>query len=399
MRTLLLASWLVVFALGHGSVQAEAVATDDQVREAVARSLPFMAQEGLAWMEKRKCVTCHQIPAMIWTFNAARQQGLAVDTAKVDQWNEWALKGAFGGNLFFKLPQRAFDELAKAEVPQSTLDKLQPLKDREYLCERELIDDARQSLSAELTAPLQEQIIKAASKPGMAPGAQDGPSAIYNALLHTGLVRASKNPAQARTALIEALLRHQQKDGLWKTSSQFQSMNRPKDESHAVNTQWILLALSYMDPLPESAQAARTSALAALSKVTPGVSTESLLVTLLLAQRQGDPAPSASLLESLSKLQRDDGGWGFRNDSTASDALTTGQVLYGLVQLGHKASDKRVQRAVEFLLKSQQPDGSWSAPWLLFNLENNKDHADGNKVFSYWGSGWAAIGLLSTLEK
>src|SRR5207237_1376408 len=62
-----------------------------QVRKAVARSLPFLEKEGLAWMAQRKCIACHHGPFLLWSHNEARRRGFAVDAKKVAAWTDQAL--------------------------------------------------------------------------------------------------------------------------------------------------------------------------------------------------------------------------------------------------------------------------------------------------------------------
>jgi squalene cyclase len=56
--------------------------------------------------------------------------------------------------------------------------------------------------------------------------------------------------------------------------------------------------------------------------------------------------------------QRSDGGWA-QTPYLSSDAYATGQVLYTLHELGVPSTDQAFQRGVEYLLKTQQSDGSW----------------------------------------
>jgi hypothetical protein len=217
-------------------------------------------------------------------------------------------------------------------------------------------------------------------------------------MLHTGAA-PSNSRNKSRVALLEGLRRTQEKDGLWKASSQFHSMKRPKQESNEVNTIWVLLALSYVDPLPETLVNVRARARASIEKCQPGVSTESLLLHLLLAHAERNQDRSSRLVEKLLQLQRPDGGWAAFKENADSDALTTGQVVYGLTVLGRGPTGPCVQKAAKYLLRMQQADGSWSVPWLTFNVENKKDHKEGNKVFAYWGTAWSALGLMATLPK
>ena len=62
---------------------------------------------------------------------------------------------------------------------------------------------------------------------------------------------------------------------------------------------------------------------------------------------------------ALTKLQREDGGWG-ANPNLASDPYATATSLWALATSGvMMPSDKIYQRGVQYLLKNQFPDGSW----------------------------------------
>ena len=56
--------------------------------------------------------------------------------------------------------------------------------------------------------------------------------------------------------------------------------------------------------------------------------------------------------------QRADGGWG-QTDNLKSDAYATGEALWALHETGMGASDPVYRRGVEFLLRTQQEDGTW----------------------------------------
>ena len=59
----------LVLAFGQA---AETDRTEEEVRQAIERSLPYLAREGESWMEERGCVSCHHVPLMIWSHNEAQ---------------------------------------------------------------------------------------------------------------------------------------------------------------------------------------------------------------------------------------------------------------------------------------------------------------------------------------
>jgi len=64
------------------------LATD--ARAIVQRSLPFIIDEGVAWMDERKCASCHQVPSMLRSLEASHRAGLDVDVKKLAEWSEWS---------------------------------------------------------------------------------------------------------------------------------------------------------------------------------------------------------------------------------------------------------------------------------------------------------------------
>jgi hypothetical protein len=84
-------------------------------------------------------------------------------------------------------------------------------------------------------------------------------------------------------------------------------------------------------------------------------------------------------------------------DRPASDPFTTGQVLYGLRYLGRDGSDPVVQKARQYLLKTQGDNGIWTVPMKTISATKKDNTKDGDAVYTYWGTSWAAIGLLETL--
>lgn len=81
---------LIVATLLIGN-PADTAPTQPQIRQAVQRSLPFIEKEGVAWMKKRECVSCHQVPFMLWSYQRAKTQSLKLDAKKLQKWTDWSL--------------------------------------------------------------------------------------------------------------------------------------------------------------------------------------------------------------------------------------------------------------------------------------------------------------------
>jgi squalene-hopene/tetraprenyl-beta-curcumene cyclase len=94
----LLGSLLVVLMISAEPAPADsssaAGAQDEAIRLAIERGLPYLEKDGVTWIEERKCASCHQVPGMLWGFNAARRHGAAVDPDKLAEWSDWSFNFA-----------------------------------------------------------------------------------------------------------------------------------------------------------------------------------------------------------------------------------------------------------------------------------------------------------------
>ena len=64
----------------------------DVVRRAVARALPYIQAEGVGWIEQHSCVSCHQVPVMLWSQHAAHDRGFALDADELDRRTRWSVE-------------------------------------------------------------------------------------------------------------------------------------------------------------------------------------------------------------------------------------------------------------------------------------------------------------------
>jgi hypothetical protein len=116
-------------------------------------------------------------------------------------------------------------------------------------------------------------------------------------------------------------------------------------------------------------------------------------------------APVARRISSVRDLiavQRSDGGWA-PLPTLESDAYATGQALVALnLGGGMPASHRRYQRGIEYLLKTQQEDGSWHVasrarpfqPYFESGFPHGKD-----QWISICATSWATMALAFTEER
>jgi hypothetical protein len=93
-----------------------------------------------------------------------------------------------------------------------------------------------------------------------------------------------------------------------------------------------------------------------LEKAEPRT-TEDRTMQLLGIAWAGRKAP-ANRIRQLVSSQRANGGWG-QTDALSSDAYATGEALWALHEAGMPASDAVYRRGVDYLLRTQQKDGTW----------------------------------------
>jgi squalene-hopene/tetraprenyl-beta-curcumene cyclase len=298
--------------------------TELQIRATIERSLPYLEQAGVQWIENKKCVSCHRVSFLTWSLSEASRKGFEVDRAKLQGWVDWSIE-----------------------------------KSLESKGEGKPVDGA---LNLEGVA----QLVLALPVDSVTPLPQD-----------------------ERVTFLQLIVKGQQADGSWKAGGQLPSQKRPLAETMQVGSLWNVLALG--SSADAEATAARERALAWLAAASSGKSTEWYAVRLLVSRQQSDEELAKSLQEKLRSQQNADGGWGWLVGDP-SDALGTGLAIYALSRTGVPSDDSAITRARQFLVSTQRPNGSWE---VRGTKEAKKGR--GEETASYWGTAWAAIGLLQTL--
>src|SRR5262245_62085303 len=100
----LLATLLLFAAPARNVTRAEDAAPPGEIHRAVERGTNFLAAEGVAWMNKQHCASCHHVPMMVWALTEARQRGFAVDEKALADVKNWALAEKKHAQVFPDLP-------------------------------------------------------------------------------------------------------------------------------------------------------------------------------------------------------------------------------------------------------------------------------------------------------
>ena len=383
-----------------GTSQAQYKLTDTaQTRKAIERGLPFLEKEGKAWMKEKGCVSCHHIPFLLWSHNEARARGIAVDETKLAEWTDWSWAFSKTRRAWFKLTNDGMSQDTDSVLPAEVLAKLKPLVDKPFGTEKELLAALEQVLTHRELDQYRAALVKRAARPPEPTNDGGGLDTVSQLLLGRAWNAKEVGVSDFLADMRDLMVRWQQPDGSWKAAGQLPLQDRTKAETDAVTTMWAALALATIDKPDARTDRAIKSAVDFLRTVKPGRSTESLVSALLVERKFGQAVRATGLLKELLSRQNGDGGWVWRRGGD-SDAFATGQALYALSQSGLPATNGAVQRARDYLIKSQSDDGSWSIPSRA--ISPSTDEARLKKlapIYRYWGSAWAVIGLTQTLPE
>ncbi|MFT5108670.1 MAG: hypothetical protein ACI9UA_004314 [Pseudoalteromonas tetraodonis] len=195
-------------------------------------------------------------------------------------------------------------------------------------------------------------------------------------------------------ALVSFLLKTQKPEGNWRR----QSHRPPLEETDVTAT---YLASYYMDRYSGGDAVDRSTERASEWISSAKLeSQEAHNFQLLAAARAG--APVGQLRKAILGKQHEDGGWS-QLDGMESDAYATGQTLFILNQACDDTSSSDASgRAVDFLLKNREQDGSWhvvSRSKPIQRMFDNGDPHGKDQFISTPATAWATAALASELPE
>lgn len=314
--------------------------TQQQLRAAVARSLPLLEKASAGSADQRKCFTCHSQALPVLTLADARRKDFDIDKENFDRQIEHTRDFLERGKKLNLAGEGLGGAVDTVGYGLWTLEEADPT------------DQALADSIDELAAHVMHYILAV-----------------------------------------------QQEDGRWKTVS-----NRPPSEaSDATTTYLAVRALTHFGDQADKQQtnAALAAAEQWALEYEPA-DTEDRVFQLLTFELLGLPAAKIDRpIEQLLETQRPDGGWAQLNEMD-SDAYATATVMYALHRAGFDRNREPWKRGIKYLIKNQHEDGSWhvesrSKPFQKY-FETGFPYA-ADQFISTTATGWATIVLLASIDK
>ena len=207
---------------------------------------------------------------------------------------------------------------------------------------------------------------------------------------------AGERPADEVTdAVTVYLAKHHADKETWKASG-----NRPPSEKSAFTATYLALrALNDFGrgEVEDAIAQRRLKAAQWLDKADPQDTEDQIFRIRAWQLLDLDEAKLNAAVKDLVWQQQEDGGWR-QKDDMESDAYATGSVLATFAATSIEVDQEVIRRGIEYLLKTQQEDGSWlvvtrSKPFQTY-YETGFPH-EKNQFISCSATCWATLALLS----
>jgi prenyltransferase/squalene oxidase-like repeat protein len=207
-------------------------------------------------------------------------------------------------------------------------------------------------------------------------------------------------PNEKTEKLAGYLLNYQKELGIWKTI-----VNRPPAEASNFTTNYVAIrALNrYGNAKQREAIATRATAVEQWLESANAADTEDQVFRLRLAHELKLPSDKVDrFAQELLNEQAPEGGWAQRR-GMKPDAYATGSVLVALHEAGGLSCQHSAWlRGLGYLLRTQEPDGSWHvvsrAKPLQEYFESGFPHGK-DQFISAFATGWATEALLMSLAQ
>lgn len=248
--------------------------------------------------------------------------------------------------------------------------------------------------------PLHEQALKSPEAMKQVPLIEINEVGTMYSWILAGMAAQNQPSSNATAAMAEVLARQQSPDGNWS----FSLPRVPMQSSFFTFTALSVRALNAYGPKSHRVEIAdRTRrALAWLQKAHPQTSEDRASRLLGLKWAGANASQRQKAMAAILADQRPDGGWS-QLPNLQSDAYATGQALYALREAGELSVASPVyKRGVQFLLRTQDDDGSWFVNKRAFPANNYFDAAfphGESQYASFNGTCWATLALLETTSR
>jgi hypothetical protein len=207
-------------------------------------------------------------------------------------------------------------------------------------------------------------------------------------------------PDATTEAMVEYVLNIQKDLGAWKTT-----VDRPPTEASSFTTNYVALRglNRYGTAKQKEAIATRATAVKQWLESANAADTEDQVFRLRLAYELKLSLEKVDgFVQKLLSEQDADGGWAQKR-GMKPDAYATGLVLVALHEVGGVSCQHSAWlRGLGYLLRTQQPDGSWHvvsrAKPLMEYFESGFPHGR-DQFISAFATGWATEALLMSLER
>ena len=210
-----------------------------------------------------------------------------------------------------------------------------------------------------------------------------------------------KHPPDEKTeAMVEYLLNYQKEPGAWKIT-----VDRPPAEASNFTTNYVALRGLHRYGVAKQREriAARATATRQWLESAKAVDTEDQVFRLRLAHELKLPSETIDrFVQTLLSEQDAEGGW-IQKPGMKPDAYASGLVLVALHESGGLSCKHSAwARGLNYLLRTQKPDGSWQvesrAKPLQVYFESGFPHGK-DQFISAFATGWATEALLIELAQ